>query len=200
MAAKQMNKSGKHKVMKVGRDGKRRAYWVGQGPNAQRKGGLRNAGPDGAKPGFLARHGKKIAAGVAISGAALLANHMLKKRFNGEGLTSVPGALHGAYKKLKEDGERAVSDHRAGRTPNEQRTDGRKRTGTGTASAPEGANATSNFKPGVSAEFHHEGPHVFGGSGNMSARAWGAGAPEKKKSFGRRMLEGARNSLRRSKA
>ena len=77
--SKPINKSGKRKVVKVGRDGRKRAYWVG---TAQKPGGrLRNEGAPGERKTFLQKHGKKIAAGVAGAaaiGLGLAARHHLK--------------------------------------------------------------------------------------------------------------------------
>jgi len=76
--SKPINKSGKRKVVKVGRDGRKRAYWVGTG---QKPGGLRNAGAPGEKQSFLQKHGKKIAAGLAGTaalGVGLAARHHFK--------------------------------------------------------------------------------------------------------------------------
>jgi len=77
--SKPINKSGKRKVVKVGRDGRKRAYWVG---TSQKPGGrLRNEGAPGEHKTFLQKHGKKIAAGVAGAaaiGLGLAARHHLK--------------------------------------------------------------------------------------------------------------------------
>lgn len=205
--AKQMNKSGKHKVMKVGRDGKRRAYWVGQGPNAQRKGGLRNAGPEGAKPGFLARHGKKIAAGVALAGAAY-ALHRSGALKAGGGLHNMASEMHRAAKPALGLAARGLKhaekkfDHAEDRFGDalEHGHNFVKRMAGGARQSLRSGHKPEAPARQVHTENHSEGPHVFGGSGNFGGSAWGAGTPEKKKSFGRRMLEGARNSLRRSKA
>lgn len=78
MMSKPINKSGKRKVVKVGRDGRKRAYWVG---TSQKGGRLRNEGAPGEKQSFMQKHGKKIAAGVAGAaaiGLGLAARHHLK--------------------------------------------------------------------------------------------------------------------------
>lgn len=82
MMSKPINKSGKRKVVKVGRDGRKRAYWVG---TSQKGGRLRNEGAPGAKQSFMQKHGKKIAAGVAGAaaiGLGLAARHHLVSMAN----------------------------------------------------------------------------------------------------------------------
>jgi len=74
--SKPINKSGKRKVVKVGRDGRKRAYWVG---TSQKPGGrLRNEEAPGEHKTFLQKHGKKIAAGVA--GAAAIGLGLAARR------------------------------------------------------------------------------------------------------------------------
>lgn len=93
--SKPINKSGKRKVVKVGRDGRKRAYWVG---TSQKPGGrLRNEGAPGEHKTFLQKHGKKIAAGVAGAaaiGLGLAARHHLKSEAGQRQLQSMRDKAH----------------------------------------------------------------------------------------------------------
>lgn len=77
------NRAGLKKVVKTVRGKKgtvRRSYWVKSNPKAAGN----RAGA--AKPGFLARHGGKLAAGVALGALALANRHKLMGAGRGVGL------------------------------------------------------------------------------------------------------------------
>ena len=69
--AKTLNKSGKKLVKKKGKDGRVRAYWMGQKDTPKRM--RQGAAPE--KQGFLQKHGGKLAAGAALLGVAALNRH-----------------------------------------------------------------------------------------------------------------------------
>lgn len=80
--AKTLNKSGKKLVKKKGKDGRVRAYWMGQKDTPKRM--RQGAAPE--KQGFLQKHGGKLAAGAALLGVAALNRHKLAGALRGAGL------------------------------------------------------------------------------------------------------------------
>lgn len=96
---KPLNKAGKKLVKKKTKDGRVRAYWVGQKEGQKR---LRQAAPE--KQSFLAKHGGKLLAGAALAGAVALNRHKLAGAVRGAGL---------AHNAIKHSGEKVGLADRA---------------------------------------------------------------------------------------
>ena len=95
---KKLNKSGKQLKKIKGRDGRVRAYWVGEKTATNAK---RAAQP---KESFLQRHGGKLAAGAALLGVAALNRHKLA------------GAVRGAqfaHNAIQHSGQKVSASDRA---------------------------------------------------------------------------------------
>jgi len=97
--AKPLNKSGKKLVKKKGKDGRVRAYWMGQKDTPKRV--RQGAAPE--KQSFLQKHGGKLAAGAALLGVAALNRHKLAGAARGAGL---------AHNAIKHSGQKVgLKDH-----------------------------------------------------------------------------------------